>query len=81
MFFWSRWNQFAEHALSFTPPTLEHLVSPLENNDLLTPVPGKEVRCVLWSLVEEKALGPDSFSPLFFRNYWCNIRYDVIFAV
>ena len=41
----------------------------------------EEVSGALRSLREDKALGPDSFPPLFFHRYWSIVREEVVEAI
>lgn len=58
-----------------------YVVSEQENYELIQAISGREVRKVVWSLAEDKAPRSDSFPPLFFRQYWPIIQYDVVATV
>lgn len=46
--------------------------------NLLAPFCGEEVRTSLFSMLSNKALGPDGFNPGFFQFYWDIVGPDVI---
>ena len=65
---------------SFSHPPSE-MVTEQENRDLMGAVIADEVRRVVWSMVEDKVLGPNDFPPLFFRRYWPLIQSEVVAVV
>lgn len=52
-----------------------------ENEALTHPVSSKEMRGALWSLREDKALGPDGFPLFFFCHYWSIVGGEVVEVV
>ncbi|XP_030923475.1 uncharacterized protein LOC115950411 [Quercus lobata] len=75
---------FREEEVSF-PPYLEGLISPCiseEDNVNLSSIPtSEEIRSTLFHMQDPKALGPDGFLVLFYKEYWPIVGNDVISAV
>lgn len=80
-FFRSRWTLPLSRDESLqVPQPLDH-VSNQENVDLTRMVSNMEVHEALCSLGEDKAPGPDGFSPLFFHHYWPTVGREVFEAM
>lgn len=70
IFLRSRWLVDVDSNVSFILPEPISFVTNLENRKLIRIVFIEEIRSTLWSMVEDKASGPDGFPPFFFKRYW-----------
>lgn len=77
-------NLFSQGDDSF-PPHLEHLVLPCiteDDNTELSKIPTpEEIKSTLFSMHDLKALGPDGYPAIFYKQFWPTIGVDVIKAV
>ena len=77
-------NLFKEGDICF-PENLEYLVLPCiteEENESLQSIPSpEEIKAALFQMPDLKALGPDGFSALFYKQLWSTVGNDVVKAV
>ena len=57
------------------------IISEEENFNLCSIPSESEVTLALFSLGSTKALGPDGFTALFYKNYWSLVKDDVLSCV
>ncbi len=80
-FFRARWTEQTGDGSLVDIPMPQIRVSEEEIAALIRPVSEGEIRETVWSLVGDKAPGPDGFPPVFFRRYWSIVGQEVTEAI
>ncbi|GKB35806.1 protein LAZ1 [Tanacetum coccineum] len=82
-------NVFASHYMDFlgsdmicdTPNVFQNKVSNMANENMMKPVTNEEIKRAMFGIRDDKALGPDGFTSVFFKKGWDVVVQDVCNAV